>query len=50
MIVRMMNYSLLFPYPYDNHFKAAEVFPYRYYYLNLGAMFYYTELEAGEYL
>jgi hypothetical protein len=39
--MRMLNYCSL-SYPSDKHFKGKEILLYSYYYLNLGAILYYT--------
>jgi hypothetical protein len=44
LTTRILNYSSIFSYPHDNHFKE-EILSYLHYYLNLLAILYITYLD-----
>jgi hypothetical protein len=41
LIMRMLNYSLLFSYPPDNNSKDEEILPHIHYYSNPSVMLHY---------
>jgi hypothetical protein len=47
IMMRMLNYPLLFLCPHDNCFKEEEILLHLHYYLNFRAILYYMSSEVG---